>query len=319
MNDKILSVPLYKYLPLEFAKLLTESGKIKISTLSKYHNEEKYGEDIGDVDEGTLTEWSELDNSDGPIKTNRVIESAIGSNVQGHFRNCIVATKHKAYDYYIYSMSKLFDLSLMRKFSSDYSEKYDACIKITNPVKFFDLINKTLGDRANYQVSAICKYGNRKKHHEKAEVHPVLLKPLKHEYQAEVRTVWSFVDKEEPEDIFLEIPELTDFCELYFIDKIDITDGFLGNNRLVNKKFQNDSVLLDEHIFDGCTFDSCRLVFRGGYLVHLGDSKFNDCKVILDGSALRTTNFLKFVRNEAGGGGIVDSIIDDIRSVVVTK
>jgi hypothetical protein len=207
----------------------------------------------------------------------------------------------------------------MRRFSADYSEKYDACIKITNPIKFFGLINSTLGERANYQISSLCKYANRKKHHEKSEVHPTLLKPPKYEYQAEVRTIWSFNDANEPEDVFLEIPELTSFCELYFVDKIEIKDGFLGLNRLVGKKFENDSVLLDEHIFDDCSFESCRLVFRGGYSIDLSDSKFNKCEVIMDGAALRTTNFLKFLKHEAGGQIFVDKIIDDINEDTVKK
>lgn len=306
-------MPLYKYLPLEFAKLLTEQGRIKISKLSVYQDEEKYGEDIGDEKEGSLTEWSELDNSNHEkFTSNHVIETVMGNNFKGNFKNCIVAVEHKEADYHIYSTSKVFNLSLMRRFSDDYAEKYNACIKIKEPKKFFELINQALQGEATYQVTSLCKYGNRKKHHDTQSVHPVLHKPLKHEYQSEVRSIWSFYDKDAPKDKFLHIPDLINYCELYFIDKPDIKDNFLGVNRISNMNFKNDSVLLDEHVFDNCTFESCRLVFNGGYKVDLNDSKFDKCDVILDGSALRTTSFLKFLRNECGIPS-VDNILDRIK------
>ena len=241
----------------------------------------------------------------------------MGHNIKGNLRNCIVATKHKAYEYYIYSTSSEFDLSLMRKFSSDYSEKYDACIKITDAKKFFNLINETLDERASYQISSKCKYGSRMKHHTDEEVHPALLKPMKHEYQAEVRTIWKFNNSNEPEDIFLEIPELKDLCKIYFTDKREITDGFLGVNRIKGKDFENDSVLIDKHTFDNCTFKSCQLVYRGLSQIDFNNTKAFDCKVTLAGSALRTIDFLKLLNNDNGEGDTgkktVNKIIDQIR------
>ena len=42
----------YKYLPLTYAELLSNSGCIKIGTLHSYRNAEEFGSEIGDINEG---------------------------------------------------------------------------------------------------------------------------------------------------------------------------------------------------------------------------------------------------------------------------
>lgn len=60
-----MSKPLYKYLPLKYAEKIVNEGIVKIGTFVEYKNVEKFGKDIGDSNEGELSEWS----NDKNIKT----------------------------------------------------------------------------------------------------------------------------------------------------------------------------------------------------------------------------------------------------------
>lgn len=60
-----MSKPLYKYLPLKYAKKIVNEGIVKIGTFVEYKNVEKFGKEIGDSNEGKLSEWS----NDKNVKT----------------------------------------------------------------------------------------------------------------------------------------------------------------------------------------------------------------------------------------------------------
>jgi hypothetical protein len=49
---------IFKYLPLKYAKLLVNSGSIKIGTLYSYMDIEEFGNEIGDNNEGSALEYS---------------------------------------------------------------------------------------------------------------------------------------------------------------------------------------------------------------------------------------------------------------------
>lgn len=56
-------------------------------------------------------------------------------------------------------------------------------------------------------------------------------------------------------------------------------------------RFENETVELDDHEFDACTFLNCTLIYRGGALPKLGTNTFVGCQFALRDAALRTLGF----------------------------
>jgi hypothetical protein len=52
------------------------------------------------------------------------------------------------------------------------------------------------------------------------------------------------------------------------------------------------TVVLDDKFFVNCRYTGCNLVYLGGDYGWI-DSEFKDCKIMLQGAAQRTTNFMK--------------------------
>jgi hypothetical protein len=64
------------------------------------------------------------------------------------------------------------------------------------------------------------------------------------------------------------------------------------STRYKNKKFTNERVDLDEHGYDHCTFEGCRIVLEKGE-TELQGCTFNNCKLMLVGQALRIAKILQ--------------------------
>jgi hypothetical protein len=307
-------MPLYKYLPSQYANALAHNGVVQIGTLLGFRDEEKYGEEIGDKEEGSFTEFSLLDGELKPEEMNEVQKAVVGVGNRATFSNCIAAVKRESPDLYIYSTSKVFSLNLMRTISKDYAEKYDACVKITNPTKFFELISEKIKELAKYEAILPCVYMEKHIHHEKAKPHPALIKAKKYSYQDEFRTIWSSNSEGKISSTILTIPELTSYCEIFYVDKGALKEK--GLPQIDSKCFDNDVVKLDFHRFNNCTFNNSHIIFYAEEAPYLSSCTFNNCNWGFGGAADLTMNFMNTIYHQLQGSGadLIESTFEKIRN-----
>jgi hypothetical protein len=311
--------PLYKYLPLKYAKDLTEKGIIKLGTLSEYQNVDLHGTDIGDKDEGNISKWSLIDKKNVTNKDLNDVERRafnIPDGVVGvQINNCLAVATQKSDDLFIYSTSRLFNVQLMRIINSNYHEKYDACIKIHNPDKFIQTISDAFKEHGNFEATRLCAYISRSIHHSKPDpdIHPVFIKEPRYKYQEEIRSVWSSISTDEINSRVLKIPELSEFCELYYVDELIVTDDF---PKIIGKSFVNDVLKIDSTIFNKCNFKNSRIIYSAENKFYLDTCEFHGCEFIFEGAAGETIDFIKNIYHHFGDGGkeIVNPIFEYIKN-----
>jgi hypothetical protein len=81
--------------------------------------------------------------------------------------------------------------------------------------------------------------------------------------------------------------------------------------------FNNETVRLDGNHYNDCRFTGCRFVFSGEAPVQMNGCTMSRCTFKLEGPALLTVSFLTQLRTVAGLQGLVDSLLDGIRSGVL--
>lgn len=304
--------PLYKYLPIEFAKGLAEKGTVKLGTLSDYQNEDHYGKDIGDQGEGSLTEWSRINDRKNVTQSdlNRVEKRGIkiADGITGvEIKDCLFAVSHQSKDLYVFSTSRVFNAQLMRSISRDYQKTYDACVRIHNPNKFIGAVSDAFKEMGKFEGSSLCRYMSREKHHGKPAPHPAFIKELRHQYQEEVRAIWSPLGAETIQTAILEIPELTKYCDLYYVDSGSSTDD--GVPQVSQKSFENDVVKVDSCAYYKCIFKNTEIVFCAEDTTLLDTCEFHNCHWTFSGAADRTLSFMKSVYHGMGSHG--KKMLDD--------
>lgn len=70
--------------------------------------------------------------------------------------------------------------------------------------------------------------------------------------------------------------------------------------QIKNYTFDSEPVLMDFHLFQGCTFKKCRLVYCGYSSVQLDGCRFEDCRWEFSGPAAATLHLLSSF-NHVGG------------------
>lgn len=63
---------------------------------------------------------------------------------------------------------------------------------------------------------------------------------------------------------------------------------------IINKQFKNETIVIDDKSFIGCSFTTCDIVYGGGDFGWV-NSKFEECRVTLTGTAQKTANFMQEV------------------------
>lgn len=79
----------------------------------------------------------------------------------------------------------------------------------------------------------------------------------------------------------------------------------------VSTIFNHETVALDGEDYDGCTFQSCRMVYSGGKPPSFSDCSFQDCDWKFEDAAARTLAHLKVIW-AAGGKAQVQAMIKEI-------
>lgn len=312
-------MPWYKYLPQEIAELMVKKGSVKIGTLFDYKNEDELGTDIGDKNEGVLTEWSndkETKRTQSDLNRIEKLAFRIKEGLEGvQIKDCLVQATQQSPDFFIYSVSDVFNVHIMRKLCRDYHTTYDACVRIIDPNAFINAVSKLFKDKGHYETSAYIQYMDRTRHYKDLTPHPALIKEPKFEYQKEIRSIWSPVITTAIPEI-IEAEEIKQYCQIIYIDKCNIKNDEVAMVRLKGNKFNNDRILIDNSEFADCEFHNCTIVYSGSGPVGLNSCAFYSCQWEFTGAANNTINFMASLYHGLGEAGkeLIEKTFDNIRS-----
>jgi hypothetical protein len=79
--------------------------------------------------------------------------------------------------------------------------------------------------------------------------------------------------------------------------------------------FTDSREVLDGNRYDGCTFQRCTIVYRGGELPHITRCSFGDCAWQLEDAADRTLAYLHSLYHGTGDAGraLIEQTFEMIR------
>lgn len=182
---------IYKYLPSKYANLLSDAGSIKIGTLYSYRKVEEFGSEIGDSNEGVVSEYSHDEVAKRGDQLNPLEEEVIKVGPGMVVENNYIEIYHNSPDFYIFCASSSYDKSILGKLNQDYPNyEYDACVEITDLKSFVKEITLAFSGQVKFVGCFNCTYIGRKHHYTKKIPHPAIIKDPKYSYQREVRLIW---------------------------------------------------------------------------------------------------------------------------------
>ena len=84
----------------------------------------------------------------------------------------------------------------------------------------------------------------------------------------------------------------------------------------LGKDFVNATEVMDGNTYTQCTFNDCRLVFRGGEIPIFAGCRLDRCIWLWEDAALRTIGFLRGIYSGMGVGGkqMVEEVVREIRT-----
>lgn len=210
---------LYKYMKAEHASDLIKRGILRIGTLYEFQDIEKYGNVVGDSQEG-IKGRDKIENSSNRPEDNKPISQfaekffKISPESKGTvlIKDCLLRETIRSPDFYLYCMTMVPDLDIMQEFG------YDTCIEIININAFIDAISNELSGRAEFVCIQFCAYTDRfKKFGNEDNIHPALIKDPTYAQQREVRAIWRS-NKTTLEPIILKIEGIGQYCRIVKLD-----------------------------------------------------------------------------------------------------
>ena len=206
----------YKYLPLTYAELLSNSGCIRIGTLRSYRNTEEFGSEIGDINEGVVSKYSHDKEAKRGDELNPLEKQAINVGPGMVVENNYIEMRLQSPNYYIFCASLSYEKSILEKFNRDYPEdKYDACVEIKNLKNFGNEITSAFSNQVKFVGCLKCAYIGRKHHYAKTIPHPAIIKDPRYSYQKEVRFIWEPKENNEIEPVCFTIKQIQNKCCLF--------------------------------------------------------------------------------------------------------
>lgn len=215
----------FKYMEKEFALGLVNKGIVKIGTLYDFKNQEDYGSEIGDRDEGMrkdyernviakITKSGIESNSDyfntlygsGPMKNKFIVG---GDNAHISLNGTTVTTRTVDKDHYIFCGTYEPSYYSMRKMS----QSYDTAILISDVKKFGKIIEKLLPRGSKFLDCYYCDYIERNEHHSIKRPSGMLIKDPIYAHQKEIRFIWE-APNDEIKPIILECKKLARLCSI---------------------------------------------------------------------------------------------------------
>ena len=81
------------------------------------------------------------------------------------------------------------------------------------------------------------------------------------------------------------------------------------------QRFSETPQVVDGNQYTDCTFDQCRIIYRGGDVPSMNACSFNNCSWHFEEGAERTLLFMKLLYHGMGTNGpaLVESAISQIR------
>jgi hypothetical protein len=82
----------------------------------------------------------------------------------------------------------------------------------------------------------------------------------------------------------------------------------------LGKDWDNATIEIDDNRFTQCSFNGCKLIYRGGGIPLFEGCKLDFCTWHWDDGALRTIEFLRGIHSGLGADGqrIVDSVLKHV-------
>lgn len=226
-HQKIELKGLFRYSSNKWNKALLEKGSIRVGTLYDYRKaEHKAG--ITDAYEGlkavshTISQWSSLEEvADSPSIHSRAIaalglkddvDKLLAANPNGvTFENVEIELRCNYPNVYIHCTSMALCDAVMAEF-----EGAQSCVEIFDIKGFYRALTTEINKFTKVQPRGInlVRYQDRNEVFNGLDlgVPPCWVKGKDFEGQFEVRAVWLPLDEGPIEPLFLEVPELADYC-----------------------------------------------------------------------------------------------------------
>lgn len=85
--------------------------------------------------------------------------------------------------------------------------------------------------------------------------------------------------------------------------------------KITDQTIADTEQIIDGNEYAGCTFQRCKMVYRGGGIPTISDCRFEDCAWQFEEAAERTLLFMKLLYHGMGANGpeLVESAITMIR------
>lgn len=214
---------LYKLMARRWAEQFVTEGKFRIGTLFDYGDTEKYGDAVGDGNEGYRDTYSGFEGVKRGDELNpfeaqffKFGSEEVARSVTFVGRPTFVVP-HPRQNLYLFSTMMRDSLDAQRRINEENaragrSEEYDVCVEITNSRAFFKIINGYMAREANANAfaSGQCTYADQSIDYNKPAIHaalpPAMVKKLDHAYQNEYRAL--YIDRQKRNDIQPVYPEL---------------------------------------------------------------------------------------------------------------
>ena len=215
-------MPIYKYLPRQYADALLVMGTIRIGTLFDFRKME-HVRGVADPSEGTRSIVArpnrEIVTEDQAEK--EAFFEMIGVRVHGKIttpRKIRFVHKQTSPDYFVFCASTELSSRVQSEFEST-----DACIEINNISGFLDELSQTLNAVVPVRFDGIhaVQYTERTQQQSLSRFqdfdsargpHPALIKEPSFRRQKEVRAIWSPISAMLPEPIITSSRHLPQFC-----------------------------------------------------------------------------------------------------------
>lgn len=205
---------LFKYMEAQHADTFFRDGSLRIGTLFHYRDEERFGSEIGDTQEGVKTLRTVVRNLKytGSSKVPSYITNAIraegGAVVT--LENCVFEDHQQSPNLYIFCLSSEYSSEAMAKM------KKEVCVRIRDMRALVEAVGKRLPSGSRFQGLHTCHYVERVvKHEDDHGITPALIKEPRYAYQKEVRAIWAPRNLDRIEFLDLRCPEIRHLCDVY--------------------------------------------------------------------------------------------------------
>ena len=202
----------------------------------------------------------------------------------------MITSSFNSSERFVYCVSDVFSVWLMRRFFAEQKKHYNACVKIENPKLFIEAITRSIQNRGKFHSVGKCVYQRRSQDFSDKVSDPVFIKEQKYDYQMEVRAAWVPNNDTEQPGFVLDVDGIGDVCKIIYVDE----GWHEGPPQCENQTFAEDRILLDFTRYKNCTFDKCKFRYAGFGGCHMENLTFsNVAGMELTDAAYRTVDCLK--------------------------